>query len=59
MRWLLLGLLGGFPALRVLDVLPWAGFAVSYEYVWGRAGLDDMWSLRAGLRFGFAWRPSD
>ncbi len=54
-----IGILGGFSYLRVLDVLPWAGYAISYEYVFGRRGLSDQWSIRAGFRFGFSWRVDD
>ncbi len=53
------GVLGGFSYLRLLDVLPWAGYAVNFEYVFGRKGLPDQWSIRAGFRLGFSWRGSD
>lgn len=53
------GALGGLTYLRVLDVLPWGGFGLSYEFIFGRHGLPNMWSVRAGFRFGLDWRLTD
>jgi len=50
------GLLLAIGSLRVLDVLPWAGFGLNFEQMLtGSAGASDEQSLRAGFRVGLDW----
>lgn len=48
--------LGGVSALRVRDFLPWTGLVLMGEWVAPRGPEAAIWSIRAGVRIGFAWR---
>lgn len=51
------GLLVGVSALRLRELLPWTGLVVMGEAVAPRMNEGWMWSVRAGVRVGFAWNP--
>ena len=51
------GGLVGLTYLRIRELLPWAGYGLAVEYVPAQRGFPSTWLLRAGLRFGSAWRP--
>ena len=46
----------GLTYLRVRSLLPWGGYAVSFEYVFPRGHLPGQWTVRTGLRVGFNLR---
>jgi hypothetical protein len=47
----------GISALRTRSVIPWAGPAISYEYLPASGGRDTAHVLRGGLRVGIVWDP--
>jgi hypothetical protein len=53
------GTLIGLSYLRVGNLIPWAGFVVTYEYLFERDTLPSMWTVRMGLRLGFDWSVLD
>ncbi len=52
-------MLVGVSALRLRQVLPWTGLVVMGEAIAPRGGEAWMWSVRAGVRVGFAWSRQD
>ena len=51
------GLLVGVSALRLRELLPWTGLVIMGEAIAPRRDEGWMWSVRAGIRVGFAWNP--
>lgn len=49
----------GVSAPRLRGVLPWTGLSVGLEWVPASRGQNAQWTLRMGLRFGFAIRLWD
>lgn len=50
--------LAGFSALRLRSLLPWSGLVLMAEGVAPRDGVGAwLWTIRAGVRVGLAWRP--
>jgi hypothetical protein len=47
----------GISALRTRSVIPWAGPAISYEYLPPSGGRETAHVLRGGLRVGIVWDP--
>ena len=54
-----IGLLVGVSALRLRELLPWTGLVIMGEAIAPRRDEGWMWSVRAGIRVGFAWNPRD
>jgi hypothetical protein len=51
-----IGALVGQTYPRVLALLPWGGYAISFEYVLPRGAQGGQWTVRMGLRVGFNLR---
>lgn len=47
----------GLSALRVRNLIPWAGLAIAYEQYFPSGGRERAHFIRGGLRVGFPWDP--